>query len=108
MAKIEHSSGFSDEASDDGEELRMPPPPLDWELNCLLTHLNQEMTKDDLDSAKALFQGLFIKILTCLFFYSHHQFYRRTQQLYYNMSCPASERIPKKTVILKVRQLIKK
>ena len=68
MAKMEHSSGFSGEASDDGEELRMPPPPLDWELNCLLTHLNQEMTKDDLDSAKALFQGLFINILTCFFF----------------------------------------
>ena len=57
MKKKEHSSGFSDEASDDGEELRMPPPPLDWELNCLLMHLDQEMTKADLDSAKALFHG---------------------------------------------------
>ena len=100
---MELSSRFSDEASDEGEELRMPQPPLDWGLNCLLSHLNQEMTKDDLESAKALFQGLFINILICFFSNSHHPFNRRSQQLYYNMSCPASKRITKKTVILKVR-----
>lgn len=47
-------------APDDNEgkiELRIPPPPKDWELNDLLIEIANEMTKEQFEEAKARFRG---------------------------------------------------